>query len=298
MSTECPDESWSLARLGNFCSTVHKKLAVQAWRFGHALNLARSKNKKRGEWQVWKDKFVPGLGHSSEHRYRTLASSLPEESLVGIGLTEAYRLLDLAGAPAKGTRRGDPFAQSPQPVVAGGGRVPPTQGGLVATGCGDPDEDGPDDSDDLAELPAPAHYRDRPPASRSVRHEGDEVPHRIAVGPMGHGSETEAFAPLVGHDGVTYRIGTGPVDDGLEYEAVVPPGHTRAGGGSPGERYKTLLRDARTHLVALRSWSDWLKQRDEIFLVEMWDKHGVDGDAAQISQAVESLRWVAENLEW
>ena len=135
--TDRPDENWSLARLGDFCSWGHKKLAVHVWRFGHALNLTRSKQKKRAEWQIWKDKYVPGLGHSSEHRYRTLARSLAEESLEGIGLTDAYRLLELTGKPANGKTRGVPFALAPQPVVAGGGRVPPTRGGTVATGADD-----------------------------------------------------------------------------------------------------------------------------------------------------------------
>ena len=99
-------------------------------------------------------------------------------------------------------------------------------------------------------------------------------------------------------DDVPHRIAIGPMDDGSELEAVAPPALRWVGEGSPGERYRTFLRDARTHLEALRSWSDWLKQRDEIFLVEMWDKHGVDGDAAQINRTVESLRWVAGNLEW
>ena len=145
------------------------------------------------------------------------------------------------------------------------------RGGAVATGADDPDEDGPDDADDLAELPPPVRFRGLPSATGLMGREDDDCPHRIATGPM---------------------------DDGSEPEAVAPPALTRVGEGSRDEHYRTFLRDARTHLEALRSWSAWLKQREEVFLVEMWDKHGVDGVAAQIDRTVESLRWVAGNLVW
>ncbi|MBY0457527.1 MAG: hypothetical protein K2V38_09340 [Gemmataceae bacterium] len=266
--TDRPDEQWSLARLGSFCSKAQKKLAIHAWRFGHALNLARSKQ-PHGDWQAWKNKYVPGLGHSSEHRYRTLARSLTEDSLEGMGLTEAYRLLELTGMPekGKGNGRGDPFVQAPQAAVSGGGCPLPSRAGAVATGADEPDEDGPDADDDLAELPPPARFRDLPPAT----------------GLMGNDED--------GHS----RIATAlmEVEPGV---AVFATEH--AGEESPGERYRTLLREAVTHLDALRCWADWLKQRDEVFLVEMWDKHGVDGVAALIDRTVESLRWVAGNLEW
>lgn len=267
--TDRPDEQWSLPRLGEFCSWGHKKLAVHAWRFGHALNLAREKQ-KQGEWQTWKQQYVPGLGHSSEHRYRTLARSLTEESLEGMGLTEAYRLLELTGAPEKGKKRGDPFVQAPQAEVIGGGRVPPTRGGAVATGADDPDEDDPDAADDLAELPPPACFVGLPPATGLMDSAEDDTCHRVACGPM----EVEAEPEVVIFDPET------------------------VGERSPGERYGTLLRDAQTHLEALQSWADWLKQRDEVFLVEMSYTHGVNGVAAQIKRTVEGLRWVAENLEW
>jgi hypothetical protein len=286
--TDRPAENWSLARLGDFCSWGHKKLAVDAWRFGHALNLARKKNPRKGKWQAWKDKYVPGLGHSSEHRYRTLARSLAEDSLEGVGLTDAYRLLEVAGVPANGKKRGDPFAQAPQAEVIGGGRVPPTRGGAVAAGADDPDEDGPDDADDLAELPPPDRFRDLPPATMLTGHEDDDGLDRIATGLM----EVEADD----HDGLD-RIAAGPMEVEAEPEVVVLAPEP-VGEGSPGEHYGTFLQDALNHLEALQRWADWLHQRDEFFRVEMWHKYGVDGVAGQIDRTVESLRWVAENLVW
>lgn len=286
--TDRPAESWSLARLGDFCSWGHKKLAVDAWRFGHALNLARKKNPRKGEWQAWKDKYVPGLGHSSEHRYRTLARSLTEDSLEGVGLTDAYRLLEVDGVPANGKKQRDPFAQAPQAAVAGGGRLPPMRAGAVAAGADEPDEDGPDDADDLAALPPPARFRDLPPATMLTGGGDDDSLDRIASGLM----EVEA------EDGDSFDwIATAPMEVGGEPGVAVPDAQP-VGEGLPGERYRTSLRDARTHLEAIQCWADWLKQRDELFLVEMWDKHGVDGVTAQIDRTVESLRWVAGNLVW
>ena len=52
MSDERPDEDWNLERLGGFCSRSRERLAVEAWRFGHALNLAKSKQ-PHGAWQSW-----------------------------------------------------------------------------------------------------------------------------------------------------------------------------------------------------------------------------------------------------
>jgi hypothetical protein len=94
MSKNCPDESWGVGRLGKFCSTTRKKMAIDAWRFGHALNLARAKQ-DHGQWKEWKEKYVPGLSHTSENRYRRLAEELTEDSLDGKGLTDAYRRLGL-----------------------------------------------------------------------------------------------------------------------------------------------------------------------------------------------------------
>ena len=139
-----PDEKWSLERLGDFCSRSQKRLAVEAWRFGHALNLARDKQ-AHGDWQKWKQKYVPGLKHSSEHRFRNLASRLSEDALQGIGLTEAYRLLDLTYTKSK--EQDDPFPQAPQAVLVGD--VSPDEP-AVARGVGDSDEGKPDDADDRA----------------------------------------------------------------------------------------------------------------------------------------------------
>jgi hypothetical protein len=148
MSNYCPDENWSVERLGKFCSQSQKRLAVDAWRLGHALNLAFAKQ-AHGDWQTWKKEYVPFLSHSSEHRYRQLAKQLTEESLEGVGLTDAYRMLDLTYTKGRGKDKGDLFPGAP----------------VAVTAEDEPDGDTPDDSDDLDALPPAAPFGDLPAAS-------------------------------------------------------------------------------------------------------------------------------------
>jgi hypothetical protein len=274
MNNKRPDENWSLDRLGKFCSMSHKKMAVDAWRFGHALNLARAKHKSHGDWQKWKKQYVPELTHSSEHRYRTLAAELTEDSLVGVGLTEAYRLLDLTSTKNKDKDRDDPFPGAPVAVAAGSGGFPPAGPGavaLVGDDPFDPDDEGPDDSDDLAGLPGPASFCDPPPATGLLEEDGGGQP------PMP----------------------TGPLEVEGEPEDVKPPAATAPLDGElPEEQYKLCLAKARHQMECLRAWADWLMGLKVASLSEMWRKHGVAGVVEDIDLTIERLRWVQENLEW
>lgn len=262
-----PDEKWSLERLGDFCSRSQKRLAVEAWRFGHALNLARDKQ-AHGDWQKWKQKYVPNLTRSSEHRCRNLAKRLPEDALDGMGLTEAYRLLDLTHTKGERKKRDDPFPQAPRAVLVGSGALPP-DAPPVASCARDSDEDKPDDTDNSAVSPLPRLDKWFP-ATGLMEIERETALPRVATGLME--CEPECAAPL-----------------------VVP---SLVGERSPGDQYRLYLLDARHHLEALQSWADWLERRGEGFRYEMWDKHEVRGARQQIEKTVERLRWVAENLEW
>jgi len=81
MSNQRPDLKRTPERPGKFFPRSHKKMAVDAWRFGHALNLARAKQKTHGDGQKWKKQYVPYLKHNSKHRYRPLPAQLTEASL-------------------------------------------------------------------------------------------------------------------------------------------------------------------------------------------------------------------------
>lgn len=270
MSGQRPDENWNLERLGRFCSTSQKKLAVAAWRFGHALNLARAKQ-SHGEWNKWKKRYVPWLTHSSEHRYRKLAEQLTEDSLEGIGLTEAYRLLDLTYTKRKSEDDCDPFPLAPVAVVAGSGGLPPDGRERVASAADDdPDDEGPDDSDDLAGLPGPASFCEPPPATGLLGEDDSEEPPPLPTGPLEVEGEPEDVKP--------------------------PPATAPLDGGSPEERYKLSLAKARHQMQCLRSWADWLMGLKVASLSEMWRKHGVGGVVDDIDLTIDRLRWVRENL--
>jgi hypothetical protein len=274
MSNQRPDPGWTLERLGKFCSMSHKKMAVDAWRFGHALNLARAKHKSHGDWQKWKKQYVPFLKHSSEHRYRTLAAQLTEDSLEGVGLTEAYRLLDLTYSKGRDEDGNDPFPGAPVAVAAGFGGLPPDRPDAVASAADDPfgpDDEGPDDSDDLAGLLGPASFCDPPPAIGLLVEDGGEQP-PMPTGPLeGEGEPEDAKPPPA----------TAPLDDALSEE-----------------RYKLSLAKARHHMQCLRSWADWLMVQKVSSLSEMWRKHGDAAVVEDIDLTIERLRWVRQNLEW
>lgn len=172
-----PSDTWSVERLGKFCLQSQKRMAVDAWRFGHALNLARAKV-DHGEWKTWKQRYVPLLTHSSEHRYRTLAERLTEDSLQGVGLTEAYRLLDLTYSKSK-AKGGELFPQAP---VA------------VAANADDVGEDDPDDFDDLAVLPPATQFHDLPSATGLMQVEAEPEPPRMPTGPLEVEGEPEKEA--------------------------------------------------------------------------------------------------------
>jgi hypothetical protein len=164
---ERPNGKWSIERLGKFCSQSQKRMAIDAWRFGHALNLAKAKQ-DHGEWQTWKKKFVPFLTHSSEHRYRNLAERITEDSLEGIGLTEAYRLLDLV--PAKGKPK-DSDALFPQAPVT------------VAEDGDDWGEDL-DDFDDLSMLAPPPSFQELPQATGLMEVKVEPEPPMMPTGSL------------------------------------------------------------------------------------------------------------------
>ena len=227
MTTHLPDENWTLERLGKFCSQSQKKMAVDAWRFGHALNLARDKQ-SHGDWQKWKKQYVPYLSNGSEYRLRKLAEMFTEEELDGVGLTEAYRLLGLAAPKGGGKDHDGPFGGAPVTVLAGSGDLPPDDPVAVAAGADDPDEEGPDDTDDLAVLPQPDAFPHLAPATGLLGDDPEQEPPPMPIGPLEVEAEPEDENP---------PPVTGPLED-----------------GSPEERYRLLLVNARQQMEGLRSW--------------------------------------------
>src|ERR1043165_9122503 len=251
MNNQRPEETWSVERLGKFCSLTQKKLAVDAWRFGHALNLARTKHKNHGDWQKWKKQYVPGLSHSSEHRYRNLARGLTEDSLEGVGLTEAYRLLDLTYTKNDSKNRDAPLPDAPVVVVAGSDDLPPDDPGSVASGADEPDDD-PDDSDDLAGMPQPTAFSDLPPATGLMEDELD--PPQKMTGPLEASVEPACRKPVEGITGPDER--------------------------SADERYRLHLMHGRSHLTGIQTWADWLMGLDEGTRFELWQRHRVESGRA------------------
>ena len=280
---ERPEQTWSVEQLGTFCLQSQKKLAVDAWRFGQALNLARAKQ-EHGQWQVWKNKYVPFLTHSSEHRYRQLANRLTEDSLEGIGLTEAYRLLDLTYTKSK-AKSEDLFPDAPK---------------AVACEADDFDQDDRDDFDDLKVMPPDGTFSDLPPAIRLMEVEanddglddfdGLEVG-RVASFP----NPTQSTGPLaVEAEPEHPRTAIGLLQ--VEPEDEIESAATLHGDQAGENRYRLLLTQGRRQMDALRRWAEWLKQQDKGFRLQMWQQHGIEGTAAEIGRTIEELRWLAENV--
>jgi hypothetical protein len=87
-----PDKSWSLDQLGEYCRTAKRKMAVIVWRVGRALLLAKSQYGKYGDWGPWLKRYCSDWSRASISRYMSLAKKTTEDQLVGIGVTDAYKL--------------------------------------------------------------------------------------------------------------------------------------------------------------------------------------------------------------
>ena len=257
--------------------------------FGHALNLARAKQ-GHGQWQKWKKEYVPGLSHSSEHRYRNLAERLTEDSLEGMGLTEAYRLLDLTYTKTA-KECGDSFPDAPKAFVAGSSELPPELPPGAASGTDDPKDDIPDDFDDLAALPPPDAFSDLPPATGLMEAEAEPERPRWATGPLeGEGEAAGEAGPDCA------PMPTGPMEAQVRAEGVQVAAAPKEK-PTPAERFRASVTHASQGMEAIQAMTSWLMKRKESFRRAMWRRHCVDGFLEQVGHTIEALRWLAANLD-
>lgn len=85
-----PQESWTTEKLGNYVSGIAKKWAVDGWRMGRALVIAKGKL-KHGEWLPWCRQYCPDLSKDTILRLQKLAETYPDpDKLDGKRLMTAY----------------------------------------------------------------------------------------------------------------------------------------------------------------------------------------------------------------
>ena len=103
LSNEAPRDNWSLEELGQYAQQVAKRTARDAWLLGRAYAIAKAKAKAEGKKiEAWRRKWLPVLSQPTLSRYEAV-SKLPEDAVVGKGLTDVYRLLGLAPQKASPT---------------------------------------------------------------------------------------------------------------------------------------------------------------------------------------------------
>jgi hypothetical protein len=99
-----PEESWDIDRLGEFCSFLHQKSAIDIWLLGRALLIAKSKL-GHGKWGQWLRRYLPDLSAASVSRYTRVALRIERrEDVEGKGVQEVYRLLGIITDAATRTR--------------------------------------------------------------------------------------------------------------------------------------------------------------------------------------------------
>jgi hypothetical protein len=104
-SNDTPREDWTLDQLGQYAQQVAKRTAHDAWKLGRAYSIAKQKAKAEGKKiGAWRKEWIPFVSQPTLSRYEAVGR-LAEEDVLGKGLAEVYRLLDLLpskdDAPAK-----------------------------------------------------------------------------------------------------------------------------------------------------------------------------------------------------
>ncbi len=97
--TGTPREDWTLDQLGEFARQVAKRSAHDAWNLGRAYTIAKAKAKAEGQKiGAWRRQWIPFVSQPTLSRYEAVGR-LAEEDVLGKGIAEVYRLLELL--PAK-----------------------------------------------------------------------------------------------------------------------------------------------------------------------------------------------------
>ena len=117
--SKCPNESWSIDRLGAFCNRRRKRMGDDAWWIGKAIQIAKSQV-KHGEFTAWKRKY--GFSDSVAGRYMRICKKhrSPEE-IKGQTITEVLKADGKMSAPKAKVIKGDasPPNQSGGPQADG-----------------------------------------------------------------------------------------------------------------------------------------------------------------------------------
>lgn len=116
-----PDESWEANRLGEFAFAEQKrlrlydrKMAIHAFRLGHALSLAHEKV-PYGDWGKFLKKFH--VSEATDWRARELYKTAKnEQALRGVGLMEAYKKYKVCKSQKKPKPSSDEQAPPKEPA--------------------------------------------------------------------------------------------------------------------------------------------------------------------------------------
>ncbi|MFO0806157.1 MAG: hypothetical protein U0791_23895 [Gemmataceae bacterium] len=137
LPNDAPRDNWTLEELGLFAQQVAKRTARDAWLLGRAYGIAKAKAKAEGKKiETWRRKWLPILSQPTLSRYEAV-SKLPEDAVVGKGLTEVYRLLGLAPQKASPTAS-DSGVETP-PATDAATEVAPTADGPIRESHPEPD---------------------------------------------------------------------------------------------------------------------------------------------------------------
>ena len=100
MNTETPNDKWTLKQLAKFCVLTLRRTATDAWHIGHALSIARDKQKDERNWLRWLAEEVGGMSKSSAYRYMDIFKKQSLNDVQGRTLGEVYEALAPAEEPS------------------------------------------------------------------------------------------------------------------------------------------------------------------------------------------------------
>ncbi len=99
-------------QIGEFCQTTHRKMAKDVYAIAKAIKVVHDRiGGKKGEFKVWREKYVPYLSKATIYRYLSIAELDPAQIGETEGITELYRRLHIL--PAKSPADPTPITDQP-----------------------------------------------------------------------------------------------------------------------------------------------------------------------------------------
>jgi hypothetical protein len=288
-----PDESWSLAALGQFCLDSVRREASDLWWRGKALNLSFEKCKGDGDpWIKWCEKYCPNWSIITIWRWRKIASEFTLAEVEGKRLSEVYDRLGLRGRQQRTEHQplllpayklvealADVTGDDARPQLPAGAAIGPPDGDGTGTAEGDQGHGFP--------AGAPIGFTDGEVTGGAEEDPGGQMPAGATVGFVDDDGASDGQPPGLSQGAAVAIV---PAEEDGALSAVPGPGP------SPAETIRPLVEFSQSYMEYLEGWAGWLAQQDVGFRASTAAAARSAGFIQQTERTIEILREVSEML--